>query len=93
MSKAKTLKALSVITFLEIIAMVAWPVILGWGQLIGPAGKLLFTIFILPFFYYIGFLIFLSRYAKREKDDQNIGLIIFSNIIPIIGLLYVLDIF
>jgi len=93
MSKIKTLKVLSVITFLEIIGMVAWPVILGWGQLIGPAGKLLFTIFIFPFFYYIAFLIFLSRYAKREKDDQNIGLVIFLNVAPIIGLLYVLDVF
>jgi hypothetical protein len=50
MSKAKTLKVLSVITILEIIGMVAWPVILGWGQLIGPAGKLLFTIFLFPLF-------------------------------------------
>jgi uncharacterized membrane protein YhaH (DUF805 family) len=93
MSKAKTLKVLSVITILEIIGMVAWPVILGWGQLIGPAGKLLFTIFLLPFIYYIAFFVFLSRCAKREKDDQNIGLLIFSNVVPIIGLLYVLDVF
>jgi hypothetical protein len=93
MSKAKTLKVLSVITILEIIGMVAWPVILGWGQLIGPAGKLLFTIFLLPFIYYIAFFVFLSRYAKREKNDQNIGLLIFSNVVPIIGLLYVLDVF
>ncbi|QEM14099.1 hypothetical protein [Mucilaginibacter rubeus] len=93
MSKAKTLKVLSFITILEIAGMVAWPVILGWGQLIGPAGKLLFTIFLLPFFYYIAFLIFLPRYAKREKEDQNIGLMIFLNVIPIIGLLYVLDVF
>jgi uncharacterized membrane protein YhaH (DUF805 family) len=93
MSKAKTLKVLSVITILEIIGMVAWPVILGWGQLIGPAGKLLLTIFLLPFIYYIAFFIFLSRYVKREKDDQNIGLLIFSNVVPIIGLLYVLDVF
>lgn len=93
MSKAKTLKVLSVITILEIIGMVVWPIITGWGQLIGPAGLLLAVIFVFPFIYYIAFLIFLSRYAKRETQDQNIGLVIFFNVVPIIGLLYVLDVF
>ncbi|MET3502974.1 hypothetical protein ABIC45_004611 [Mucilaginibacter rubeus] len=93
MSKAQTLKILSVITFLEIVGMVVWPIILGWGQLMSSAGKLLFTIFLLPFIYYIGFFVFLSRYVKRENNDQNIGLLIFSNVVPIIGLLYVLDVF
>ena len=93
MSKAQTLKVLSVITFFEIVGMVVWPIILGWGQLMSSAGLLLFTIFLLPFIYYIGFFVFLSRYVKRENNDQNIGLLIFSNVVPIIGLLYVLDVF
>lgn len=93
MNKAQTLKVLSIITFLEIIAMVVWPIVTGWGQLIGPAGLLLAVIFVFPLIYYVVFLVFLSRYAKREAQDQNIGLVIFFNILPIIGLLYVLDVF
>lgn len=93
MSKAKTLKVLSVITFLEIIGMIAWPVILGWGQLQSAAGILLAAIFAVPLIYYVIFTIFLARYAKREPEDQNIGLVIFLNVLPIIFLVYILDIF
>jgi hypothetical protein len=93
MSKAKTLKVLSVITILEIIGTVVWPIVTGWGQLIGPAGLLLAVIFVFPIIYYIVFLVFLSRYTKREKEDQNIGLLVFFNILPIAGLLYVMDVF
>ncbi|WPV00061.1 hypothetical protein SNE26_29040 [Mucilaginibacter sp. cycad4] len=93
MCKAKTLKVLSVITFLEIIGMLIWPIILGWGQLMSSAGLLLSVIFIFPLIYYVVFIIFLSRYAQREAQDQNIGLVIFLNVLPVMVLLYVLDVF
>lgn len=93
MSKAKTLKILSVITVLEIIGMIIWPIILGWGQLVSFAGLLLSVIFVFPLIYYVVFMIFLSRYAQREAQDQNIGLVIFLNVLPVIVLLYVLDVF
>ncbi|QEM05655.1 hypothetical protein DIU31_019830 [Mucilaginibacter rubeus] len=93
MSKAQTLKVLSVITFLEIVGMVVWPIILGWGQLMSSAGLLLSVIFVFPLIYYVVFIIFLSRYAQRDVQDQNIGLVIFLNVLPVIALLYVLDVF
>lgn len=61
MSKAQTLKVLSVITLLEIVGMVIWPIILGWGQLRSSAGLLLSVIFVFPLIYYVVFIIFLSR--------------------------------
>ncbi|PWK80615.1 hypothetical protein LX99_01084 [Mucilaginibacter oryzae] len=91
MSKAKTLKVLSIITFLEIIGMIAWPIILGWGQLFSAAGAVLAAIFAIPLIYYVIFVIFLARYAKREPEDQNIGLVIFLNVLPIIFMVYLLD--
>jgi hypothetical protein len=93
MSKVKALKVLSIITVIEIIGMVVWPIQIGWGQVLGPAGKLLFEIFTIPFIYYVAFLIFLSRYAKKKTEDQNIGLVIFFNVMPIVGLVYLLDLF
>jgi hypothetical protein len=94
MSKAKTLNVLFIITILEVIGMIAWPIILGWGQLIGPAGILLAVIFAVPFAYYIIFAIYLRRYySKRKAEDQNLGLMMFLNVLPIILLVYILDIF
>ena len=93
MSKAQTLKVLSVITFFEIVGMVVWPIILGWGQLMSSAGLLLSVIFVFPLIYYVVFIIFLSHYAQRNVQDQNIGLVIFLNVLPVIVLLYVLDVF
>ncbi|MFS2187335.1 hypothetical protein ACCC92_11725 [Mucilaginibacter sp. Mucisp84] len=93
MSKAQTLKVLSVITFLEIVGMVVWPIILGWGQLMSSAGLLLSVIFVFPLIYYVVFIIFLSHYAQRNVQDQNIGLVIFLNVLPVIVLLYVLDVY
>lgn len=93
MSKAQTLKVLSVITFLEIVGMVIWPIVLRWGRLRSSAGLLLSVIFVFPLIYYIIFMIFLSRYAQRDVQDQNIGLVIFLNVLPVVVLLYVLDVF
>ncbi|MEO3404271.1 hypothetical protein AAFN85_10230 [Mucilaginibacter sp. CAU 1740] len=94
MSKAKTLNVLFIITILEVVGMIAWPIILGWGQLLGPAGILLAVIFAVPFVYYILFAAYLTRYySKRKPEDQNIGLVVFLNVLPIIFLVYILDIF
>ncbi|AYL98966.1 hypothetical protein [Mucilaginibacter celer] len=93
-AKTKTLNVLFIIAILEVIGMIAWPVILGWGQLIGPAGKLLAAIFALPFVYYIIFAGYLKGYySKRKPEDQNIGLMVFLNVLPLIFLVYILDIF
>lgn len=94
MSKAKTLKALYIFTILEAVGMIAWPIKLGWGQLISVAGALLAAIFVIPFIYYVIFALFLSlNYSKRKAEDQNIGLMIFLNVLPVVLLLYILDIF
>lgn len=91
MSKAKTLKILSVVTFLEVITSVAWPIQMTYKQPLGPAALLLYAIFAIPFIYYTLFIIFLARYAKRDADDQNIGLVIFFNVLPIIAGIYLFD--
>jgi hypothetical protein len=42
----------------------------------------------MAFIYYTIFIIFLARYSKREAQDQNIGIVIFFNLLPIILITY-----
>jgi hypothetical protein len=90
-NKPKVLKVISIVTFIEIIASVAWPIKMTYKQIPGLGALVVWAIFAIPFIYYTIFIIFLARYSKREAEDQNIGLVIFLNLLPIVLGIYVFD--
>lgn len=90
-NKPKVLKVISIVTFIEIIASVAWPIKMTYKQILGLGALVVWAIFAIPFIYYTIFIIFLARYSKREAEDQNIGLVIFLNLLPIVLGIYVFD--
>ncbi|MDB5147263.1 MAG: hypothetical protein JWQ57_1283 [Mucilaginibacter sp.] len=90
-NKPKALKVISIVTFIEIIASVAWPIKMTYKQILGLGALIIWAISAIPFIYYTIFIIFLARYSKREAEDQNIGLVIFFNLLPIVLGVYFFD--
>jgi len=84
-NKARALKVISIITFIELIISVAWPIEIISTHPVGLGVFVVIPIFAIAFIYYAIFIIFLSRYSKKAADDQNIGTVIFFNVLPVIA--------
>lgn len=87
-NKAKAIKLFSIITFIEIIISIAWPIKITSERNLELGSLIIWAISAMAFIYYTIFIIFLARYSKREAQDQNIGIVIFFNLLPIILITY-----
>lgn len=89
-NKAKVLKFISVVAFIELIAAVVWPVEIISTHPPGLGVFVVMPVFVIAFIYYAIFIIFLSRYSKKAAEDQNIGVVIFFNVLPVIAAIFFL---
>jgi hypothetical protein len=85
MRKATFLNIILILTFIELLTSIILPFFvikngMGLGAVIFGA------LFIVLIIYFLIYLIFLTRYVKREEVSQSIPLVIFLNILPFISL-------
>ena len=84
MNKLRILNIISVISFIELIACVAYPAYVMNTQNLELGALVLGFVFGALIIYYIIFILFISRYSKKEETEQNIGWVIFLDIAPLI---------
>jgi len=83
MKKSTLLNVIAVGTLIELLSFIILPfVVLKNSMELGAV--VLGFIFIVLIIYYTAFVFFLARYSKREPERQNIGLVIFLNLLPLI---------
>jgi hypothetical protein len=83
MRKAVLLNIILIVTFIELLASIILPFFVITNGM-GLGAVIFGALFIVLIIYFLIYLIFLTRYVKREEDSQSIPLVIFLNILPFI---------
>ncbi len=83
MKKIGAVDVIAIITFIELIASIVLPfVVINNGMELGAI--IIGFVFVTLIIYYAIFIMFLSRYSKRKLEEQNIAVLIFLNLLPLI---------
>lgn len=83
MNTAKALRVILIITCIQLIICVVWPIYLFYTENLGLGVFAIGFIFVTLIFYYLVYLVFLTRYIETKPVEPKFGLVIFFNILPI----------
>ncbi|SDD65822.1 hypothetical protein SAMN05216464_102201 [Mucilaginibacter pineti] len=93
MNTAKALKVILIITCIQLLIFIAWPIYIFSTENLGLGVFGIGFIFASLMIYYLVYLVSLTRYIETKPIEPKVGSRIFFNILPIIiyALIFLFD--